>query len=143
MRDRKNSGPLAVITYGRKKTKGCYCVPSPGLPSGRNYKEGCWILLVVIKFRHKLHAFTYFIWLLFTKNMAVSFSVVFCFRTLTLGGDDEDSVLAMIGSCRPVIGSANHIALSRVIGSPAGSRVDGWEWFLFLCYSLLNVLLSI
>ncbi|CAH9062171.1 unnamed protein product [Cuscuta epithymum] len=73
--------------------------------------------------------------------------VVFCnfylSRTLTLGGGDESFALATLSSYRPNTRSANHIALPRVIDSPAGSKVGGWKCFLYLLYLLLNVLLSI
>ncbi|CAH9129178.1 unnamed protein product [Cuscuta epithymum] len=74
-------------------------------------------------------------------------AVVFCnfyfSQTLTLGGGDGGFALATFGSIRPATGSTNHIAFSKVIDSPAGSRVGGWKYFLYLLCPLLNVLLSI
>ncbi|CAH9131945.1 unnamed protein product [Cuscuta epithymum] len=64
--------------------------------------------------------------------------VVFCIlsfcQTLTLDGGDEGFALATFDSFRSITAQANHIALYRVIGSPAGPRVGGWKCFLYRLY---------
>ncbi|CAH9145643.1 unnamed protein product [Cuscuta epithymum] len=78
-----------------------------------------------------------------TSSVVVAFCIVVFSQTLTLGRGDGGFALATFGSFRPIIGQANHIALYRVIGSPASPRVGGWKYFLCRLYPLLNVLLSI
>ncbi|CAH9079239.1 unnamed protein product [Cuscuta epithymum] len=59
--------------------------------------------------------------------VVVVFCIVYFRQTLTLGGGDEGFALATFGSCRPITGQVNHIALYRVIGSPAGPREHSWS----------------
>ncbi|CAH9100811.1 unnamed protein product [Cuscuta epithymum] len=105
--------------------------------------NGCWCSFMCFRMQVNFHAFTIFIFMLCDQTLFFSFTIVWICQTLILGEGDEGFALTTFGSCRPNTESANHIALSRVIGSPTVSRVGGWKCFLYHLCPLLNVLLSI
>ncbi|CAH9100348.1 unnamed protein product [Cuscuta epithymum] len=129
---------VVVGLQGIFQEEGLMIRPSPEPPP--RMMSGAWIrfLCQFILFNFVLH-----FWSFFGMNAVV---VVFCnfyFKTLTLGEGDEGFALATFGSFRPITGQANHIAPTRVIGSPVSPRVSGWKCFLCRLCPLLNVLFLI
>ncbi|CAH9122062.1 unnamed protein product [Cuscuta epithymum] len=95
----------------------------------------------------KFHYGVYFIIVLHFKFHVKTISFGFCYvwicKTLALGLGDESSVVTIVGSIMPSLGSASYIIFPKVINSESGPRADGYWWCFCYFRPFLNALILI
>ncbi|CAH9092010.1 unnamed protein product [Cuscuta europaea] len=106
-------------------------------------REGQEKIFGILRMQPNFQYYVFFTVVCFGNTIFVVVVYFYFCHTLALGWGDEGSILITLDSFRPIIGSASHIAFSRVVGSKSGSRVGGWKWSFYLLVPLLKALILI